>query len=216
VTCPLWGPALDEIASLSEGVPLWRRYELLLKHVAHLFGPEVAIIDSSKSVENLASLVQHFPTLDLRVIHNIRDVRPFTVSMLDNSRRKSRKRELPEKVFYQWFRWNRKCYSDTIVLMKQPPTGIMYEGLCLANGVTVDRLTDALGEQYINVNTALNSGHTHIISGNRSRLPAEGRANALAYDWQWLCRREWLRPYLLMPWIRGYNEQCLREFGGLR
>ena len=92
----------------------------------------------------------------------------------------------------------------------------MYEGLCLATGAITQRLAEALGEQYVDLQPALNAGHTHIISGNRSRLRDGGRANVLAYDYQWLARREWLRPYLLMPTVRNYNERCLREFGGLQ
>jgi hypothetical protein len=213
--CPLWGPVLERTASLPEDVPLWRRYEILLERVAELFGPEIAIVDSSKLISNLALLVRYFPGADLRVVHNIKDVRAFTISMLENSRRKARRRELPEKIFYQWYTGNRRSYADTVALLGRPPIGVMYEGLCLAPAVATERLAEALDEQYVDLHKALNAGHTHIISGNRSRLREGGRAIVLAYDYEWLCRREWLRPYLLMPMVRNYNERCLREFGGL-
>ena len=95
------------------------------------------------------------------------------------------------------------------------PTGVMYEGLCLATESVTQRLAEALGEEYVDLQTALNAGHTHIISGNRLRLRDGGRADALTYDYRWFGRSEWLRPYLLMSLARNYNEKCLREFGGL-
>jgi hypothetical protein len=40
-------------------------------------------------------------------------------------------------------------------------------------------------------------------------------AKGLAYDYRWLLRSEWVRPYFLMRPVRKYNEECLRQFGGL-
>ena len=40
-----------------------------------------------------------------------------------------------------------------------------------------------------------------------------GKVKQLAYDYRWMARSEWLRPYLLLPMVRKYNEQCLRELG---
>ena len=117
-----------------QDVPLWSRYQLILDRAAHLFGPEIAIVNSSKLVENLSMLVHgHFPNVDLHVIHNIRDVRSFTISMLDNSRRKARGRELPETIFYRWYRDNRRSQHHASALLGRPPIGVMYEGLCLGN-----------------------------------------------------------------------------------
>jgi hypothetical protein len=213
--CPFWGPVLERTASLPQSLPLWGRYRVILERAAQLFGPGIAIVDSSKLVDTLALLVRHYPDADLRVVHNIKDVRAFTISMLDNSRRKSRRRELPEKIFYQWYRDNRRSFAAANTLLGRPPTGIMYEGLCLAAANVTQRLAEALGEQYVDPDSTLNAGYTHIISGNRLRLKDGGRADALTYDYRWFGRREWLRPYLLMPMVRNYNERCLREFGGL-
>src|SRR4029079_6527825 len=98
--CPFWGPVLKRTASLPRDLPLWSRYQVVLEHVAQLFGTGVAIIDSSKLVDTLALLVRHCPVVKWRVFSNIKHVRAFTIPMLDNSRRKSRRRELPEKIFY--------------------------------------------------------------------------------------------------------------------
>ena len=91
----------------------------------------------------------------------------------------------------------------------------MYEGLCLATEAVADRLARALGENFIDTGATLDHGHTHIIAGNRLRLPEAGRAKQLAYDSRWMARSEWLRPYVLMPMVRKYNEQCLRELGNV-
>jgi hypothetical protein len=89
----------------------------------------------------------------------------------------------------------------------------MYESLCLTTEPVVARLSESLGDEYVDTSAALNRGHTHIIAGNRLRLPTNGKAKQLAYDYRWMTRHEWLRPYLLMPMVRRYNEQCLRELG---
>ena len=47
----------------------------------------------------------------MKVLHNIKDVRPFTISTLDNAKRKAIGALLPEKVFFQWYRDNRASYA---------------------------------------------------------------------------------------------------------
>jgi hypothetical protein len=145
----------------------------------------------------------------------MKDVRPFTISALDNNARKGHSRVLPEKIFYQWYRHNRASYELAGQSLGRPPIRVMYEGLCLSTDAVAARLAANLGEDYIDVSAALNCGQTHIVSGNRLRLTETGKLKRLAYDYRWLARREWLRPYVLMPMVREYNEQCLREFGNV-
>ena len=98
-------------------------------------------------------------------------------------------------------------------LIGRAPMRVMYEGLCLATEAVASRLAETLGAPYLDIGASLNHGHTHIIAGNRLRLAQAGKAKQLAYDHRWMMRREWLRPYTLMPMVRRYNEQCLRELG---
>ena len=192
------------------------RYQLVFESVDRLYGPEVAVIDSSKHAEYLTILANEIPGVDLAVLHNIKDVRPFTVSTLDNLARKGQGHALPEKIFYQWYRDNRASLQLwRSSSLGRPPVRVMYEGLCLSTEAVVARLAESLGDDYIDTGAALDRGHTHIIAGNRLRLPEAGKVKQLAYDYRWMARSEWLRPYVLLPMVRKYNEQCLRELGNV-
>jgi len=210
--CELWGPVLERLAQLPASTSGRERYQIVLASVGRLFGPEIAVIDSSKHATHLATLTM-IPDVELAVLHNMKDVRPFTISTLDNNARKGKRRALPEKIFYQWYRDNRASYALASQWLRRPPTRIMYEGLCLATDAVAARLAASLGEDYVDAGAALNDGQTHIIAGNRLRLPKTGKVMRLAYDYRWMGRHEWLRPYFFMPMVRKYNEQCLREFG---
>jgi hypothetical protein len=209
--CALWRPVIEQLMRLPETATPRDRYRLLLQSVDRLYGTEMAVIDSSKHAHHLAILNSEIPEVSVTVLHNIKDVRPFTISTLDNIERKTLRRALPEKIFLQWYRDNRASYALATELSGRPPVRVMYEGVCLATEAVAARLSQGLGDDYIDMAADLNSGHTHIISGNRMRLRADGKAERLAYDNRWMVRSEWLRPYTLLPMVRWYNERCLRE-----
>jgi hypothetical protein len=212
--CAVWGPVIERLENLPTNALPQDRYRLVLESVDRLYDADISIIDSSKHADNLA-LMSEIRDLDLAVLHNIKDVRAFTVSTLDNLRRKGQGRPLPEKVFYQWYRDNRASYALAERLIGRAPVRVMYEGLCLSTEAVAARLAEALGAPYIDTGATLNHGRTHIIAGNRLRLPDAGKVKQLAYDYRWMVRSEWLRPYMLMPTVRKYNEQCLRELGNV-
>jgi len=211
--CEMWGPILGSLTDLPTQAGLANRYRIVLEQAATLYGSEIAVIDSSKQACYLRSMTCEIADLDLKVLHNMKDVRSFTISALNNSARKDRDRELPEKIFYKWYRDNRRLHDTVLRLIGAPPIRVMYEAVCLSKEVTTARLNEALSDHYIDSDAALDSGHTHIISGNRTRLPEAGTNKRLVYDYQWLSRSEWLRPYILLPMVRRYNEQCLRDVG---
>jgi hypothetical protein len=209
--CKIWGPVLEKLCQLPKDAALLDGYHLVLAQAAALYGSDIAVVDSSKRVEYLSLISNARPSLDIKVLHNLKDVRPFTISMLDNFVRKGRRRELPEKIFYQWYRSNRVSYDAATRVIGRPPLRVTYEGLCLSTEKVAARISETLGEDYIDTSSTLDAGYTHIISGNRTRLREEGKTKLLAYDYLWLSRSEWLRPYILMPTVRRYNERRLRE-----
>jgi hypothetical protein len=209
--CALWRPVIEELKRLPATATPRDRYRLVLQSVDRLYGTGMAVVDSSKHAQNLAILTTEMPDVSVTVLHNIKDVRPFTVSTLDNIERKALRRALPEKIFLQWYRDNRASYALSAALSGRAPVRVMYEGVCLATETVAANLSKALGDDYIDAAADLNSGHTHIISGNRMRVRADGKAERLAYDNRWMVRPEWLRPYTLLPMVRWYNERCLRE-----
>jgi hypothetical protein len=211
--CEVWGAVITRLAALPRDAAPTERYRIVIDVVDTVFGPGVAFIDSSKHAEYLAVLTR-MPDLQVEVVHNIKDVRAFTVSTLDNAARKNLGKSLPEKIFYQWWRDNRVSYREAKRLLGRAPVRVMYEGLCLATEPSVSRLAQELGTDYIDTAVTLNEGHTHIIAGNRLRLSNTGKPKLLTYDYRWMMRSEWLRPYALMPMVRRYNEQALRELTG--
>jgi hypothetical protein len=211
LTCEFWSPILDRI-KLGD-LPYADRYQVVLENVDRLYGPDTAVIDSSKVASHLAILAREIKKVHLSVVHNIKDVRSFTTSMLDNSQRKGYRRELPELIFYRWYRDNRRAHALATRLLQQPPILVTYEGLCLATEAVADRLERRLGDRFIDPHAPLVSGQAHIISGNRLRLAGSGKS--LSYDSRWFTRSEWLRPYFLMLPVRRYNEECLRDLPSL-
>lgn len=206
--CEFWGPL---IAKLGTRVDPRERYRLVLDRAAELYGPQTTVVDSSKQVANIIGLAETLRDVDLRIVHNIKDVRAYTVSTLDNELRKHNRKPIPEWVFYEWYRGNRSVHNRAAKLLGQPPFQLMYEALCFATENVARQIAAYLGEDYIDPAAALNSGNTHIISGNRLRLSDNGSSKRLTYDHRWFVRSEWLRPYVLMPAIRRFNERCLRE-----
>jgi hypothetical protein len=207
--CIFWRPILKELKS-SHRSPESDRYRAVVARAEDLYGPKMAIIDSSKQVANLA-ILSRLSELRLFVLHNVKDVRAFTVSMIDNAVRKSTSAGSPERLFLQWYRTNRAVHSEVSKRQGQPPLRISYEAICFATQTVADRVSDRLGDRYIDAKAALNSGLSHIISGNRFWLSNSNGAD-IAYDSRWFGRSEWLRPYVLMPMVRKYNEECLREW----
>jgi hypothetical protein len=171
----------------------------------------MAIVDSSKQLSGIVSL-KGLPELNLLVLHNLRDVRAFTISMIDNAIRKNSRVSLPEMLFLEWYRSNRSVCNEVSKVQGRPPLRITYEALCFETETAADRVAAYLGDRYIDPAADLKSGPSHIISGNRFRLCDADKTN-ISYDCRWFSRSEWLRPYVLMPMVRRYNEECLREWG---
>ena len=213
--CEFWAPVIEQLERLTDKAPPGHRYQVVLDRVESMYGSKIAVVDSSKHAEHLSVLANEVPGVDVAILHNIKDVRPFTISILDTLARKGCRRELPEKLFYQWYRNNRASHAMAERLLGRPPVRVMYEGVCLETEAVAERLAHTLGDHYIDPNAALDCGQTHIISGNRLRLAEGKKAKQLSYDYRWLVRSEWLRPYVLMSMVRKYNEQCLRELGNL-
>ena len=208
--CVFWGPIIDGLERTQGKLSWGDRYRLVLKRANELYGSQMAVVDSSKEIANVVTLAKEVPELRLLILHNIKDVRAFTVSMIDNSLRKQNRRPLPEKLFLEWYRANRNVHSSVCQMLGQPPLQVMYEALCFATWAVAERVAVFMGEQFIDPNAPLNSGQTHIISGNRFRLSKS--ATSLTYDGRWFSRSEWLRPYLLMPFVRKANEDYHREW----
>lgn len=216
--CPFWGPTLARLGELSSSATLNQRYEIAFEMFDQTFGPEKVAIDMSKNKQGLAAAIGASGNRSVEPILIAKDVRSYTISALENVRRKSRGGSLvrifPEIVFQDWYRRNRDREAAVTHLLNRAPLVVTYELLCLNTLEAADRLSDHLGKPFIERNATPGSGVTHIISGNRMSHD-RNKTTQLSYDYRWFFRDEWVRPYNLMPWVRSYNRYLHSGEAGL-
>ncbi len=201
--CSFWGDALSEIDRL-EQLDQTRIYEVIYRNFAEKYGPEYTIIDSSKYIHAL-NFSHQFCADNLQALHLLKDVRPFTVSQIDNAQRKNRGRAFfPQKYFRKWYSGNRAIERCLDSLGMEPLT-VGYEDLCLYSERTLHRICRFLGVEYEPAMLELSQSKSHSIVGNRMRKQAEKRV--LRYDNRWFTRKEWALPALLNPHITKYNTE---------
>jgi len=87
--CKFWG-RLVHLSGLNSDSPILGKYKVLIEHIRSNFGEQTVIIDSSKSLPVLKTLIDGHSELkislkDILVIFSIKDVRSFTASMLKKS-----------------------------------------------------------------------------------------------------------------------------------
>ena len=167
--CRFWAPVLNRLAANGSELSEVKNINSCSRKLAHSIVHIFQSVNSSKQVANLRVL-QTLPEVEISVLHNIKDVRAFTTSMIDNELRKHNRRPSPEKLFLEWYRTNCSVHSQINQVLGRPPLRVMYEALCFATQTVAERVTEVLGEQYIDPCAPLKSGLTHIISGNRFRL----------------------------------------------
>ena len=218
--CPFWGPFC---ALFQDRAPASRRarYELLLEAFRGHFGGGRVLVDSSKSLETVRAWTEVVGRDDVRVLYLVRDVRSWTISMIDLSRRNGefRIKDLiskfglgaPRKIagrsrfnrFRQWYRGNREI-DRFLAGSGIPRFQLGYEELCLHPNRLVESLCRFLGVPPTRTMLSIERSGSHIVLGNRMKEDAEKRRGIL-YDVRWLLRDEWLLPSALLPHVMRYN-----------
>ena len=207
--CPFWSQITPQFQSFQQ-TQFANRYQMVLNTFERVFGPEVIPVDSSKAISHLAKL-HHQVNASIKVLYLIRDVRSFTISHLDDLKRKGGEQGWRQWVkrtafytFWWWYGENRRMqrfFAEQQIQVFQ----IGYEELCLYPELMLQKLCDFLGEAYEPAMLALQDSQSHIIRGNRMRYQKE--KSDLTYDHRWFLRREWMLPALLFPNILRYNRQ---------
>lgn len=204
--CPYWGKVAAQLPA-GKRLAQAERYRLALKVFPEVFGPDAWPVDSSKHVEQLATL-RALPDLDLRVLHLIKDVRSNAISAIDRARRKKGTRRpgwlLSIENFHRWHRENEKI--DTAVARLGVPTlRVGYEELCLKPEQTMAHIATTLGLPDEPVSLSLESSRSHLIVGNRMR--EQPGKQQLRYDNRWFSRSEWLPAAVLFRRAMRYNQR---------
>lgn len=224
--CPMWGPILGALAATSSPV---ERYALMGEHVAATFGPDVAIVDSSKNVVALRS-ISGVPGIELSVVHLVRDVRSWTVAFRERSRRKGDFgwRSLvgsygvrgvgraawrsPFGCFRLWHLTNRDIEA-ALSQMRTPSVTVSYETLAFSPRRVLGALLDVLDLPFEDAVLAPDPAVNHVLYGNRMSAQPE-KVAAIAYDTRWLTRRSWVLPSLVLRGVMAHNSRLVYEDSG--
>ncbi len=226
--CDFWGHTIQELRRQS-GAGAREHYELFMRRFDETYADERVLVDSSKAVAALA-LLSEIPNLDLRVLHLVKDVRAWTVSMQDNYRRNVdyafsallKKRGL--KGLYRYFRRN-KFYGfhdwyftqkkiDHFVRHAQISSfHVGYEQLCLNPEAKIKEVCQFLELDYEEAMLSTIHSHSHNVFGNRMRFQADKR-DRISYDNRWFYKNDWLLPSILFPYVMSYNKSRVYEQPG--
>jgi hypothetical protein len=206
--CPFWGAVAAQVSPRLLN-SRHARYELALQTFTDVFGEDRWPIDSSKHVEPLRDF-QSMTNLDVRVVHVIKDVRSFTISFIEQARRKKNITRpgtlLAIEYFWRWRRENQKI-ENFLKRYHIRAKRVGYEEACLAPEKVMAAVSAFLGVGHEDGSIAFDNSASHLIVGNRMRGQAEKRQ--LRYDHRWFARRDWAWAAVLFPQILHYNSHLV-------
>ena len=201
-----------------------QKYQYVFKKFSEIFGEDKTAVDSSK-VPGALSLVMDIENINTKVIHLVRDVRPWTVSMqevykrnndntlLSNIKKRGLKgfvKYLQRSRFYDyhyWY-WTNKKIDSLIRKGNVPVFRLSYEQLCLNPKSTIKKLCVFLELNFNDKMLGAESTQSHNAFGNRMRFQPEKRKQIL-YDNRWFYNECWVLPSLLFPYIMRFNKKLL-------
>jgi len=224
--CPFWSRVIPSL-NAQHSDDLQARMKIVLNSFQDHFGEDKILLDSSKHLETL-QLLQRTEGISIKVIHLIRDVRSWTLALLDRERKarermcstspsdcpsffngwkpniRSVTRSAPVR-FIQWHRTNKRI-QQFLKSNDIPTLLIGYEELVFYTQDIVSKIWDFLGVENSGQIKSLSTSSSHIVRGNRMRNQEEKR-QTVVYDNRWLYRDEWLLPSLFFRHIMRYNSQ---------
>jgi hypothetical protein len=204
--CLFWSKVASRLPS-QDTLRFEEQYNLVLNTFDEVFGQDVIPVDSSKYLPYVELLYTRLKR-DMKVLYLIKDVRSFTISQIDNVKRKrDRQRRnylhiMPTYIFWRWYLTNKQM-QRVFAEQNIPVFQIGYEELCLYPKFIIQKMCDFLGEQIEPSMLTLKDSNSHVLRGNRMRYQKE-KAEIL-YDHRWFSRREWIIPAFLFPNIMKYN-----------
>ncbi|TAK12305.1 MAG: sulfotransferase [Anaerolineae bacterium] len=222
--CPFWAGAFDRLAPL----PPADRRAALLAHFAETFGPDTALVDSSKYLPALERL-RAVPDADIKVLHIIKDVRGFTVSQRDALDKELRYASIPllagsktltrlvhrlttRQPLYLFLKWARRnrAIRDYCAAHGLPRLAVSYDRLCHSPEAALTEICSFLGVPYEPAMLVpLNTG-SHIFWGNPMAGNRERHAR-IEYDDRWKTRRDWRLAARLLPGVLRENREWVGE-----
>lgn len=204
--CDFWGD-LFGLSGLNSSAPLLEKYRELLDHVRSVYGRNVAVVDSSKSLPVLKELVEGGVELGLArdeflVVHTIKDVRSFAASV-----KRKAEREPSLLSHLRTFNWWLGSNEDMRRYLLEGDVRFvvnLYETLCADPRQVVERLLGACGLTPSG-EVDVSHGGSHIAMGNKAFT--ERNRNRIVYDSAWFTDDRVNLAYLLHGKARRFNRK---------
>jgi hypothetical protein len=219
--CSFWRKVGSKLeASIEHDIKA--QYQKVLETVEHEFGENYIAVDSSKGISPL-KILHDTPNMNIKVLYMIKDVRSYTVSMIDNAKNGHTQRKRAKNArnlmrlpnfarlsFYYFVLWYVKNRRIQLFLRKHNIEYFQlgYEELCLYPNLMIEKICNFLGEEpepSLLSCLPFDNSRNHIMGGNRMRR--QSAKQKLSYDNRWFYRNEWLLPALFFPNIMMFNRE---------
>ncbi len=222
-TCPFWSGPFERLRR-ERPKSVVDRYGIVVDAFKEHFGDDTVLVDSSKFMPSLR-VWTFMPDADVRVLHLVRDVRAWSVSMqrLSVGLGETTAKGLierhgwlaPRRVlgmtmpgrFRAWHRGNREL-EDRLAAESLPTLRLSYEGLAFGLEQGLAAIHSFAGLPVEPPPATLDGSDSHILLGNRMHGQSAKRAG-FAYDYRWMSRRNWLPAAVAMPWVMAYNQRVV-------
>lgn len=183
--CEFWGELID-LCGLNSTNAMIDKYKCLFSHVKDVYGDDAVVIDSSKSLETLEMLIDHYGSLDISltdifVVFTIKDVRSFSASIVNKSDSKRSLRSILRSFNY----WNgaNKNILDYLRNNKLNFSINLYEELCADPTAFVNKELARAGCAELVGGLDINKDYSHIAMGNKNFIMRN--RNQIKYDSRW-------------------------------
>lgn len=220
--CVFWRPVIARLAKIPRGDEN-ERYRALGEAVAAHFSPDTVMVDSSKTLDGLERAIAS-DAFDIKVLHLVRDVRSWLVSMQKSYRRngvaswvenckraglaKGTAKYLlrhPLADAWQWQRLNSRV-EEVVTRNGLPLLPVSYERLCFNTENVKQEIEAFIDAPIADYGTPGVRTNNHSIFGNRMRFKPE-KLQTIQYDNGWFHDTTWLLPFVLSPGLRQLNSR---------
>jgi len=220
--CNYWSKVIQELKArphLSNS----QKYGLFIDTMNELHPDKTVLVDSSKQISTLKTILEVDNPLEVKVLHLIRDVRAYTVSIKKSYKRNKELgiptlggnfsprgilralRRTSMANFYLWRRENENFFNF-ISDNKLSSLTVSYEKICFDFETTMRKICDFIGIDYNNNMENISESYSHNIFGNRMKTDKEKRSK-IKYDYSWMNSSTWKLPSLLMPGVMKLNRR---------
>jgi hypothetical protein len=203
--CDFWEEVVARFAS-NDKLSYIKKYNTVFDVFEDKYGKRYSPVDSSKYVKHLRTLLNNREQ-DVKVLYIIKDVRSYTISQIDNAKKKgiyTKKAHNPYKLSWNWYLGNKRI-QHFVSKNRLRSLQIGYEELCLYPHMIISKICDFLDVPVEPSMLQLAKSGSHAVLGNRMRTQKKKRT--LRYDNRWFYRTEWLPSSFFFPNIMRYNKE---------